>query len=109
MYSVYPAGFYLVLLHNSFVFRKDFLQGGNHALQADKFFAGRLYVFDKMGSCFLNNKSELYFLNNRTGLYLLSMKTCYDADRKRFPDFLLVFDWKKYRRLFFGYCLGCNL
>ena len=118
MYPVYFAGFYLSLLHNSFVFCKSFLQDGNYVLQADKFFAGCLHVFDKTELCllnskkelhFLNNKMESYFSNNKTGLYLLSMKTCYDADRKRFPDFLPVFDWKKYRKLFFGCCLGCNL
>ena len=118
MYSVYPASCYLFLLYNSLVFCKDFLQGGNHVLRTDKFFAERLHVFDKTESCllnsktelhFLNNKMEPYFSNNKTDLHLLSMKTCYDADRKKFPDFLLVFDWKKYRRLFFDCCLGCNL
>lgn len=118
MYPVYFAGFYLSLLHNSFVFCKSFLQDENHVLQIDKFFAECLCVFDKTEPCLLNSKTELYFLNNKmepyfpndkTGLYFLSMKTCYDADRKKFPDFLLVFDWKRYRRLFFGYCLDCNL
>lgn len=118
MYPVYFAGLYMFLLYNSFVFRKDSLQDGNYVLQADKFFAECLHVFGKTELCllnsktelhFLNNKMEPYFSNNKTGLYLLSMKTCYDADRKRFPDFLSVFDWKKYRRSFFDYCLDCNL
>ena len=118
MYPVYFAGFYLFLLYNSLVFCKSFLQGGNHVSRADKFFAGCLHVFDKTELCllnsktephFLNNKMEPYFSNNKTGLHLLSMKTCYDADRKNFPDFLLVFDWKKYMGLFFDYCLDCNL